>query len=143
MELVRALPQEVTARIQTSDKAVGSRSEQIHFDAQGVASSSSSKDGEVIVQSEPLDLLLAGESPTWIKMDIEGAELEALKGAVRTIRKCLPILAISVYHCQDHIWQIPALLHSITDTYEFYLRRYTPRVLDDLVLYAIPERRRL
>ncbi len=59
------------------------------------------------------------------------------------IKKFLPILAISVYHCQNHIWQIPATLHSLSETYKFYLRRYTPLVLDDLVLYAVPDRRRL
>lgn len=140
-KLVNSLPRHIATRIQTKELGVGSRSEQLHFNAQGVASSSRSDIGEIVIQSEPLDSLLAGESPTYIKMDIEGAEMEALKGAVKTICNHLPLLAISVYHCQDHIWSIPSLLHTLSESYRFYLRRYSARVLDDLVLYAIPDSR--
>jgi FkbM family methyltransferase len=142
-ELIDSLPEEIAVRIKSRDLAVGDRSDVLHFNARGTASSLRSDSGGILVQSEPLDSLLAGEIPTYIKMDIEGAELEALKGATNSIRKHLPILAISVYHCQDHIWNIPLTLHAISDQYHFYLRRYSPRVLDELVLYAIPEYRKL
>jgi FkbM family methyltransferase len=142
MELVTSLPWDIAQRIKTSDLALGCRSEQLYFNAQGVASSSLSASGSILIQSEPLDSLLADELPTYIKMDIEGAEIDALEGATRTISTHLPILAISVYHLQDHIWNVPLLIHSLSDSYKFYLRRYTPRVLDDLVLYAIPTHRK-
>ena len=90
-----------------------------------------------------LDFLLAGEIPTYIKMDIEGAEVDALKGAINSIHENLPILAISVYHHQDHIWSIPSMLHALSAGYKFYLRRYTAHVLDDLVLYAVPAHRQI
>jgi FkbM family methyltransferase len=142
VELVASLPRDIAQRIKTSDLALGRRSEQLYFSAQGVASSSLSASGSILIKSEPLDLLLVGESPTYIKMDIEGAEIDALEGATQTIRTHLPIMAISVYHLQDHIWNVPLLLHSLSDSYKFYLRRYTPRILDDLVLYAIPTHRK-
>jgi FkbM family methyltransferase len=137
-ELVASLPSEVGRRILTSDLALGRRSEQLYFNAQSAASSSRSESGEIVVRSEPLDLLLKDEAPTFIKMDIEGAEMDALNGAANTIRAHHPILAISAYHCQDHIWEIPLLVNALSDSYKFFLRRYHPRVLDDLVLYAIP-----
>ena len=143
LDLVASFPQDIGQRIKTSDLALGRQSEQLYFDAQGVASSSLSASGSIQIQSEPLDLLLAEESPTYIKMDIEGAEIDALAGASQSIRKHLPILAISVYHHQDHIWNIPLMIHSLSNGYKFYLRRYTPRVLDDLVLYAVPAYREL
>lgn len=142
-EMVDSLPQKIAACIQSRDLALGSRSEQLHFNAQGTASSLRSDSEGILIQSEPLDSLLFDEIPTYIKMDIEGAELDALKGATNSISKHLPIMAISVYHCQDHIWNIPLMLNTISDQYHFYLRRYSPRVLDDLVLYAIPEYRKL
>jgi FkbM family methyltransferase len=142
-DLTTSLPQDICQRIETSEVALGRQSEQLNFEAQGIASSFLSTNGSVQIQSESLDFLLADESPTYIKMDIEGAEIEALIGAYEMIRKHLPILAISVYHHQDHIWSIPLMIHSLSNEYKFYLRRYTARFLDDLVLYAIPAHRRL
>lgn len=141
VELATSLPEDINRRIKTSDLALGSRSERLYFDALGVASSSLSTSGSIQIQSEPLDQVIACESPTYIKMDIEGAEMDALTGASQLIKKHLPILAISVYHHQDHIWSIPLMIHSLSKEYKFYLRRYTPHVLDDLVLYAIPKNR--
>ena len=141
VDFVTSLPQPTSWRIKTSDLALGRQSENLYFDAQGVASSSLSSSGSIQIQSEPLDILLAEESPTYIKMDIEGAEIGALTGASQSICRHLPILAISVYHHQDHIWTVPLMIHSLSNGYKFYLRRYTPRVLDDLVLYAIPAHR--
>lgn len=142
-ELVASLPPETARRIRPSNLAVGSRSELLHFDAQGAASSSVSHSGGLVIQSEPLDSILAGESPTYVKMDIEGAEIEALKGAAKQFRKHQPILAISAYHRQDHLWNIPLMIHSLSKNYQYYIRRHSPQVLDDLVLYAIPMERRL
>jgi FkbM family methyltransferase len=140
-ELVASFVPDISNRIQTRELAVGRRLETLHFHAQGVASSALSEQGEIAVRSEHLDLLLSEEKPSFIKMDIEGAEIDALEGALETIRTQQPILAVSAYHRQEHIWEIPLLIHSIALSYRFYLRRYHERVLDDLVLYAIPNNR--
>ncbi len=68
-------------------------------------------------------------------MDIEGAELEALKGTETLIKKNKPDLAISVYHAPNHIWEIPLYIESLKQGYEFYLRNYTS-FTHDTVLYA-------
>ena len=57
----------------------------------------------------------------FIKMDIEGSELDALDGALESIRKFKPKLAISVYHKKDDLYTIPKLIHSIRSDYKFYL----------------------
>ncbi len=57
----------------------------------------------------------------FIKMDIEGAERDALKGAEKTIRKFKPKLAISIYHLKDDFIVIPELINRIRDDYKFYL----------------------
>ena len=59
---------------------------------------------------------------TFLKMDIEGAEYDALLGAEQTIRRCRPKLAICVYHGYDDIWRIPLLIDSFDPNYTFYLR---------------------
>jgi hypothetical protein len=69
-------------------------------------------------------------------MDIEGAELEALKGARETIEKYHPGLAISVYHKPEDIWVIPQWINEIGG-YDFYLRPHAHSTFDT-VCYAIP-----
>ncbi|MHB8062988.1 MAG: FkbM family methyltransferase, partial [Ruminiclostridium sp.] len=69
-----------------------------------------------------------------IKMDIEGSELLALKGACNTIKKYKPYLAICVYHKTEDIFEIPKYLRSIIPSYKFYLRGGI-----HTVLYAVPE----
>lgn len=79
-------------------------------------------------------------SPSFIKLDIEGYELPALRGALETIRKNKPVLAISAYHKQDDLWELPLEIHAMQPEYEF---RLAPHVADgwDLVLYAAPRER--
>jgi FkbM family methyltransferase len=57
----------------------------------------------------------------FIKMDIEGSEVKALKGAEKTIKKYKPKLAISIYHKWDDLREIPNVINSLRDDYSFYL----------------------
>jgi hypothetical protein len=76
------------------------------------------------VQSIALDEALPGFKPTLIKMDIEGAEPEALKGAIGIIKESRPQLAICVYHKFDHYWRIPLFIDSLKCGYRLYLRQH-------------------
>lgn len=87
-----------------------------------------------------LDNYLFGEPPTFIKMDIEGFELEGLWGARNLIQKHSPVLAICAYHTDDHIWQIPLLIHALNPNYKLYLRRYLEQPWE-MVWYAVPAER--
>ncbi len=71
-------------------------------------------------------------------MDIEGSEYEALLGLKNKIKKYKPKLAISVYHNNDHLWQIPKLIYELNPDYKFYLRYYGGPILPtEYILYAI------
>lgn len=76
------------------------------------------------------------EPPTLIKMDIEGAEIEALLGAKKTIKKYKPKLAISSYHRSTDLWKIPLLIKSMNKDYKIYFRHYSNE-LPDTICYAI------
>lgn len=78
--------------------------------------------------------------PTYIKMDIEGSELEALWGARKLIKQHSPVLAICAYHTSDHLWQIPLLIHAIQPDYKLFLRRYAEGAFE-IVWYAVPAER--
>jgi FkbM family methyltransferase len=127
----------IDPRIAARQAAVGRANGWIAFSAEGNESSSAGQ-GNMRVECASLDsCLAAGGRPTLIKMDIEGFEREALAGAREIIQRDAPALAISVYHAQDHLWNIPLQIHSYNSNYKFYLM---PHVFDvwDLVCYAIP-----
>ncbi|MGA7194471.1 MAG: FkbM family methyltransferase [Anaerolineales bacterium] len=117
---------------------VYSSSTQIRFDSgQGEASVISEK-GAFTIQCISLDDAIPNFNPTLIKMDIEGAEIEALRGAQHIIQKYRPELAISVYHLPSHIWEIPLFVKAMMpDTYHYYLRAHGFNDFD-IVLYTIP-----
>ena len=72
-------------------------------------------------------------------MDVEGAELSALRGAVNTLKRCKPALALSVYHRKEDLITIPQFIKSIYKDCKFYLRQYRKIDLADLDLYVIPD----
>lgn len=75
-----------------------------------------------------------------IKMDIEGAELEAIKGAENTIKKFKPILLISLYHTGKDFFEIPPLLQKWVKNYEFrFLNLNHKEPYSERVLLAYPK----
>lgn len=61
--------------------------------------------------------------PDFIKMDLEGTEIEALKGAMNTFRKYKPRFAICLYHSFSHMWEIPLLLKQYVPEYQFWCKK--------------------
>jgi FkbM family methyltransferase len=129
-----------TAKLENSlviKKATWNSSQRINFvECNECSHLSVDENEDLAVETITIDELLAGEKATYIKMDIEGAELESIMGAEKTIRNHKPKLAISVYHKRDDIWEIPMLLLEYNPEYKFYLRVYTFTGADT-VLYAI------
>lgn len=84
-----------------------------------------------------LDEMIQQQAIDFIKLDVEGAEISAIKGASRLIRDSRPILAISLYHRPEDVWEIPELLLSLCDNYRFYIRQHYFNSFDS-VFYAVP-----
>lgn len=90
------------------------------------------------IQSQCIDDFVADNNIPlidFIKMDIEGAELPALKGAISVIKQFRPKLAIAIYHNMDDIVQIPKFLNDLNLGYKFYLGHYTIHQ-EETVLFA-------
>jgi FkbM family methyltransferase len=134
---VTDLPPATRERITLQRAATGPCREKLRFAATGDMGAAISHMGEVEIDAVSLDEALAGQAPTYIKMDIEGAEPGALRGAAKLIGQHAPVLAICVYHCQNHIWRIPLQIHALCKDYTFFLRRYQEECWD-VVCYAIP-----
>lgn len=118
--------------------AVGDRNGEARFDNIRGLSSARIDDigGNCIVKVYSIDEVLNGEEATFIKMDIEGNELKALQGARITIQKYKPILAISVYHKLEDIWEIASYILSLHKDYRVYFRHYSLQEIET-VLYAV------
>lgn len=99
-------------------------------------SASISEDGSLRIPVRKLDDLLGDQPVTFIKMDIEGSELAALRGAERIIRAQTPKLAICVYHKPADMWEIPSLILEYCPAYRLYLRHYSITETET-VLYAV------
>lgn len=91
--------------------------------------------GEKTIDVAPLDDFLLDSGVSYIKMDIEGAELPALRGLSRTISKYRPKLAIAVYHKREDLIEIPAFISELNPEYRFRIRFHSP-LPADCVLYA-------
>lgn len=100
-------------------------------------SSRISEKGEITVRATTLDGLLLGNPhrPSFIKMDIEGAEPGALEGARNIIARDHPKLAICVYHAYSHLFEIPCFIKENFPDYAVYLRQHSS--FFETVCYAV------
>ena len=79
-------------------------------------------------------------SVDFIKLDVEGAELDVLKGAANSIKKFKPILAVSAYHKHEDLWTLMPYIKSLNPNYKFAFRHYpnthedVPFLFDEITL---------
>jgi FkbM family methyltransferase len=102
----------------------------------GVTSGQLDEKGDRLVDVTSLDEFFAEkEWPTFIKMDIQGAELAALQGAKRIISKGKPKLAICAYHKPSDLYELPEIIKQFGADYKLRLRHYSDTIYET-VLYA-------
>lgn len=90
-----------------------------------------------IVQVVAMDDVQECQNATFIKMDLEGAELRALKGAENIIKTKKPKLAICIYHSDEDMLEIMKYIHQLVPEYRLYVRQHTDTWIET-VLYAVP-----
>jgi FkbM family methyltransferase len=136
LERTVAMDHRLDGRVRKIQAAVGRHRSKLRFAASGNGSAAISISGGIEVDCVPLDDILASERPTYIKMDIEGAEIDALQGAAVTLQS-QPLVAACTYHTQDHLWQVPLQMRQLMPATQMVLR---PHRADgfDLVCYSIP-----
>lgn len=111
----------------------------VRFNVNSTASRITDSDDGIAIKTSTLDSFfkLSGLAPDILKMDIEGAEIGALKGAKELIQTTMPNLAVSVYHAAPHLTEAFKLISSIHSGYKYYLRHYTEGYTET-VLFAVP-----
>ena len=135
LELAAHRLKDVKSSIEFISAGAYSKDGELRFSATGRTNGSITDDGEIVIPVHKVDSVVT-DPPTLIKMDIEGAETEALHGASNTLRTVQPKLAIAAYHFASDLWKLVNLVREINPSYKFYLRHYSENGLES-VIYAI------
>jgi FkbM family methyltransferase len=137
-----SLNSELSGRVRIVERAVWSESNlPVFFEDNGPGSVASfektARAGGTVLTLSIDDFVAQERLPRvdFIKMDIEGAELPALKGAVRTLQHFRPRLAICVYHNLTDLLEIPEFILSLGLDYRLFLRHFTIHA-EETVLFA-------
>ncbi len=113
--------------------------ETLMFDSEGTLSSrineNETAENSTKIRVTKLDNCDECKSASFIKMDIEGAEYNALMGAKSIIKRNQPTLDICIYHSNEDMLRIVKLVHELNPNYKLYVRQHT-NALCETVLYA-------
>lgn len=91
------------------------------------------------VDAVKLDDIVMQEKISFIKFDLEGADIPALKGSEETIKRCKPKLALSIYHNIEDLWEIPLMVKAMVPEYRLFIRHHTIYLWDKILYAAIDE----
>ena len=140
MARVQGLPTGVREKITIHPVALHAESATLSFTDQGGPTSHLGTGGNTSVRGERLDTMLADQRLSFLKLDVEGAELSALAGAKASLTQHRPQVAACVYHEPNDLWEIPQLLAALLPNSRFYLRQHG---FDgwEMVSYVIPGER--
>jgi FkbM family methyltransferase len=90
------------------------------------------------VNIQQLDMLMDSITPpTFLKMDIEGGEKDAIQGSQQTIKLFTPKMAISIYHKTGDFWEIPEQINYINPNYKLKIRHYTESIYETVAFFTL------
>ena len=135
---VMSMTESIKNNIYLYNFALGDENKSLYISNNGVGSTISNIKGSVCVDTsiKRLDDITLHNSPTAIKVDVEGYEKEFLNGATFTIKEYRPSLLVCIYHKKYDFFQIPLKLHELCPNHKLYIRQHMP-VYGDTVCYAI------
>lgn len=111
-------------RVETINKGIWLEAGTLNFTDSGGRQSALATEGRCSVPVESVDNILQQRAVSFIKLDVEGAEYEALVGAKEAICRCHPKLFVAAYHRDNDLWRLPLLLWQLNNNYNIYLRKH-------------------
>jgi FkbM family methyltransferase len=127
---------EISEKIIANNIGLSDKEDEVYYNDDDTASAIMSN-AEYVGKINTIDNVLKDEDISFIKMDIEGAEMSAIYGAEKTIKRCKPKLAICIYHSAEDLWRIPLYIKDMIPEYDIFIRHHT-NMLIETVCYAIP-----
>lgn len=138
-ERMSVLPSNIFGRIKCINAAVSDKSGTASFHSEGDMSSNLYEDGETVVEVKALDDVFSDYHANYfVKLDVEGFELEALNGAKKIITDANTILGISVYHKPGDLLECFELLDQKWGCNSRYYLRGFGYDGADLMLFSVP-----
>lgn len=119
--------------------ALGHRQGECYFDNSNKSDASICNKSDYKVKINSLDNIIENNRVDFIKLDIEGSELEALHGAEQVICNSTPIMTICIYHKPQDLYEIVQYINSINNGYKYYIRHHNNECRYETVLYCIPK----
>lgn len=135
-KLARYAEEQLSGTINLVQAGAWSEDVQMTFAAKAGRNSALAAKG-VETQMRALDSVLDGAPCTMLKLDVEGAEHQALLGAAQTIRTFHPRMNIACYHRNEDLFDLPALVKELDPSYRLYLRHHPYVPAWDVNLYAV------
>lgn len=105
-------------------KGIWDKPDTLSFNTAGARSSSLDLEGNSVIEVESVDNILQGNCASWIKIDVEGAEAQALRGAAYTLSAYKPKLLVACYHREEDLFKLPLLIHELNPAYKIYFRKH-------------------
>ena len=137
-KLTRMSPNAGSTKVALFPCGLGARTEDLTFsDGEGAGSRIAEGVGTSKIRVVALDQVLQGVRPTFIKLDVEGAEQDALDGMSGLIRESRPRAAVSIYHKPADLWELPLSVAALYGRTKLHIRQHGFNGFDT-VLYADP-----
>lgn len=140
-KIVEKVKRQGMERIDVLQRYIADRKKKVNFISKGT-SYSKGEDGSSgeTIETVTIDELAYQYKPTFLKINIEGADVDAIRGAKRVISDYAPIVAAQGHHKVEHLWEIVEVIRSFNKKdYHFFLRNYGG--ISEFTFYAIPESR--
>ena len=137
---IAALAPPVRAKITHHAFALHEAATTLAFSDRGGTASQLQATGATQVRGEALDTVIGDGAVSFLKLDVEGAELAALQGAARILRTQRPLVAACVYHRPEDLWTVPEFILEAMPASRLYLRRHGWDGWETVV-YVVPDER--
>ncbi len=124
-------------RLRLYRMGIWSEDTDLPFDPASGRGSGIRQGGSEMLAVTKIDTLYRSRRLSYVKMDVEGCERQAIIGGAEVLRRDKPALNIAVYHRSEDIFSIPLLIESIVPGYRLYLRQHPYIPAWDLNLYAV------
>lgn len=105
---------------------IGSHSDKdtLFFANKAGRNSALSTKGKIAILVDSVDNILSSRRASVIKLDVEGAEEQSLKGCEKTIKQYKPKIMLSAYHKNSDLYLLPLMLYDYNADYRFYFRHH-------------------
>jgi len=124
-------------KIELINKALSAENCILKFPAEYSGSGQYENDTMISVEAVSLDSYLNGKPVTFVKMDVEGAEMEVLLGMRETIINHKPKLAVCIYHNHKDLFEVTSFLLHLLPEYKFFIRHYNSNETETVLLCKV------